>query len=101
MYVVYSLIVRPKDPSFHIRPYPLEHTGSRPLSPSQTSEGRTSTQVGDHWGILGVVIAPKTKFPIGTDQSGTRKSSRRTACGRAIQNDIDEEISAGIMVLFI
>ncbi|TLD12218.1 uncharacterized protein PgNI_03259 [Pyricularia grisea] len=41
--------------SFHIRPYPLEYTGSRPLSPSQTSEGRTSTQVGDHWGILGVV----------------------------------------------
>ncbi|QBZ59209.1 hypothetical protein PoMZ_04170 [Pyricularia oryzae] len=39
----------------HIRPYPLEYTGSRPLSPSQTSEGRTSTQVGDHWGILGVV----------------------------------------------
>ncbi|QBZ57377.1 hypothetical protein PoMZ_02301 [Pyricularia oryzae] len=38
----------------HIRPYPLEYTGSRPLSPSQTSEGRTSTQVGDHWGILGV-----------------------------------------------
>uniref|UniRef100_L7JIX9 Uncharacterized protein n=1 Tax=Pyricularia oryzae (strain P131) TaxID=1143193 RepID=L7JIX9_PYRO1 len=41
----------------HIRPYPLEYTGSRPLSPSQTSEGRTSTQVGDHWGILGVLTA--------------------------------------------
>ncbi|KAL8348996.1 hypothetical protein RB601_002126 [Gaeumannomyces tritici] len=41
----------------HIRPYPPEYTGSRPLSLSQTSEGRTSTQVGDHWGILGVFSA--------------------------------------------
>ena len=39
----------------HIRPYPRESTGSRPLSPSQTRESRTSTQVGDDWGILGVV----------------------------------------------
>ncbi|KAI7912789.1 hypothetical protein M0657_010307 [Pyricularia oryzae] len=51
----------------HIRPYPLEYTGSRPLSPSQTSEGRTSTQVGDHWGILGVqetaMILVKASYP--------------------------------------
>ncbi|KAL2024703.1 hypothetical protein VTK56DRAFT_6904 [Thermocarpiscus australiensis] len=41
--------------SGHIRPYPLESTASRPFRPSQTSEGRTSTQVGDDWGIRGVV----------------------------------------------
>ncbi|VBB80310.1 Putative protein of unknown function [Podospora comata] len=39
----------------HIRPYAVENTGSRPLSPSQTTDGQTSTQVGDHWGIPGVV----------------------------------------------
>ncbi|TLD13422.1 uncharacterized protein PgNI_03009 [Pyricularia grisea] len=51
MFIYYSQVA-----ILHIRPYPLEYTGSRPLSPSQTSEGRTSTQVGDHWGILGVCV---------------------------------------------
>ena len=39
----------------HIRPYPLGSMGSRPLSLNETGEGQISTQVGDDWGILGVV----------------------------------------------
>ncbi|KAL2024298.1 hypothetical protein VTK56DRAFT_8780 [Thermocarpiscus australiensis] len=41
----------------HIRPYPLESTASRPLCPSQTSEGRTSSWVGDDQRIPGVVCS--------------------------------------------
>ncbi len=42
-------------PNHHIRPYPRDNTGSRPLSPRQTRESRTSSWVGDHQRILGVV----------------------------------------------
>ncbi|KAK3303328.1 uncharacterized protein B0T15DRAFT_513522 [Chaetomium strumarium] len=38
--------------------YLQQNTGSRPLSLSQATKGRTSTQVGDHWGILGVRREP-------------------------------------------
>ncbi|KAI7923389.1 hypothetical protein M9X92_004381 [Pyricularia oryzae] len=37
--VTKPLISNAASRNFHIRPYPLEYTGSRPLSPSQTSEG--------------------------------------------------------------
>src|SRR3569833_1161709 len=43
------------DSAHHERPYPLENTGSRPLSPSQTSEGWISSWVGDAQRIPGVV----------------------------------------------
>jgi hypothetical protein len=42
-------------PRQHIRPYPLENTGSRPLSHSQASEGRISSWVGDDQRIPAVV----------------------------------------------
>ena len=41
--------------NFHIRPYPLENSGSRPLSHRQASEGQTSSWVGDDQRIPGVV----------------------------------------------
>ncbi len=41
--------------NFHVRPYPLENTGSRPLSQRQTNEGRISSWVGDDQRIPGVV----------------------------------------------
>ena len=41
--------------NYHIRPYPLENSGSRPLSHRQTSEGQTSSWVGDDQRIPGVV----------------------------------------------
>jgi hypothetical protein len=44
------------DPSsYHIRPYPLENTGSRPLSHRQANEGRSSSWVGDDQRMPGVV----------------------------------------------
>jgi hypothetical protein len=39
----------------YIRPYPLENSGSRPLSHRQASEGQTSSWVGDDQRIPGVV----------------------------------------------
>jgi hypothetical protein len=42
-------------PDNHIRPYPRESTGSRPLSPSQTRESQISSWVGDDQRIPGVV----------------------------------------------
>jgi hypothetical protein len=39
----------------HIRPYPLENTGSRPLSQRQASEGLISSWVGDDQRIPAVV----------------------------------------------
>ncbi|KAH7358340.1 hypothetical protein B0T11DRAFT_284246 [Plectosphaerella cucumerina] len=41
--------------SYHIRPHPLENTGSRPLSQSQANEGRSSSWVGDDQRMPGVV----------------------------------------------
>ncbi len=46
---------RSLDVAQHIRPYPLENTGSRPLSPSQASESQISSWVGDDQRIPGVV----------------------------------------------
>ena len=42
-------------PHCHIRPYPLENSGSRLLSHRQASEGQTSSWVGDDQRIPGVV----------------------------------------------
>ena len=39
----------------HVRPYPAENTGSRPLSHSQAAEGWISSWVGDDQRIPGVV----------------------------------------------
>ena len=39
----------------HMRPYPVENTGSRPLSHSQAAEGWISSWVGDDQRIPGVV----------------------------------------------
>ena len=56
----------------HIRPYLCESTGSRPLSPSQTHKSQISTQVGDDWGILGVVcLFDLVSFHIHTYLSST------------------------------
>ena len=41
----------------HIRPYPCESTGSRPLSPRQTHESQISSWVGDDQRIPGVVCS--------------------------------------------
>lgn len=55
------------DPNRHIRPHPAENTASRPLCPSQTAEGQISTQVGDDWGIPGVVcnLLPESSIFLG------------------------------------
>ena len=50
-------IYRSHEQNFHIRPYPLENSGSRPLSHRQASEGQTSSWVGDHQRIPGVVCS--------------------------------------------
>ena len=52
-----NLRISPPDAAvnFHIRPYPLENSGSRPLSHRQASEGQTSSWVGDDQRIPGVV----------------------------------------------
>ncbi|KAL7910082.1 hypothetical protein GGI35DRAFT_354599 [Trichoderma velutinum] len=48
--------LRPITPEIkHIRPYPLEYTGSRPLSQRQANERQISSQVGDHWRTPAVV----------------------------------------------
>src|SRR6476620_11812455 len=53
----------------YIRPYPLENTGSRPLSHSQASEGWISSWVGDDQRIPGVVciFAPVMLFVLYDD----------------------------------
>ena len=42
-----TFMIRDSDQIHHIRPYPLENSGSRPLSHRQASEGQTSSWVGD------------------------------------------------------